>query len=117
MTSERGVIADLNARIMAAETDGDREFFDSILAPAFAMRRASGAIVNREAFIEAVARSATRTTEIQTIAFHGVNRATVSCAVSMDTLEGVRRFQNLRLFVRATTDAPWLLMAWANEVV
>jgi hypothetical protein len=35
----------------------------------------------------------------------------------METTEGERRFHNVRLFVRESPQAPWKLLAWANELL
>lgn len=116
MPSDRDQLARLNAEIGAAETRGDAAFFEELLAPAFAMRRADGKrIDDRERFIAAVAKSAERRTDLHSIAFFETDRAVVACTVTMATPEGDRRFHNLRLFVRQGPSSPWKLLAWANE--
>jgi hypothetical protein len=106
----------LNVEIGNAETRGDSAFFDDLLAPVFAMRRADGKRMDdRGQFIAAVAESAERATEVESITFFEANRALVICIVAMETPEGLRRFHNVRLFTRQAADTPWKLLAWANE--
>lgn len=115
MKSDNEVLATLNDDIAKAETRGDKAFFETLLAPVFAMRRANGKTASRDEFIKAVGPSAPRATELESVTLLGANRATVSCLVSMDTDQGAKRFHNLRLFVRADPASSWLLLAWANE--
>jgi hypothetical protein len=106
----------LNIEIGNAEARGDRSFFDDLLAPVFAMRRADGKRMdNREQFISGVVESSNRATEIQSITLFDLNRALVVCVVMMETAEGPKQFHNLRLFTRQSADGPWKLLAWANE--
>jgi Domain of unknown function (DUF4440) len=108
----------LNVKIGNAETRGDKRFFEDLLAPAFAIRRAGGKrIETREQFISAVAKSARRTTEVQSISVFIANRALVACIVTMEMPEGPTRFHNLRLFTRSSPRSQWKLLAWANEPV
>ena len=115
MEGDSDLLASLNDDIVQAETRGDAPFFEALLAPVFAMRRANGKTASREDFIKAVAPSAKRTTELEEVTLVGANRATVASVVTMDTDEGRKRFHNLRLFIRETPASPWLLLAWANE--
>jgi hypothetical protein len=101
----------LNIEIGLREAEGDRAYFDSLLTEAFAMRRAGGAVVSREAFLSAVKVSDQRPTVINTVRVLGPCRAVVECTV---TTGGVA-YANVRLFVRADTGQPWQLLAWANE--
>jgi hypothetical protein len=108
----------LNVEIGRAETRGDAAFFEELLAPAFAMRRADGKrLDDRVAFLAGVAESAERRTDVDSISFVGQCRAVVDCVVAMETTEGERRFHNVRLFVRESPQAPWKLLAWANELL
>jgi phage terminase large subunit GpA-like protein len=114
--SDRDELARLNVEIGAAETRGDAAFFEKLLAPAFAMRRADGKrIDDRGRFIAAVAKSAERRTEVHSIAFFERDRAIVTCIVTMGTPDGTKRFHNLRLFIRKGPRSAWKLLAWANE--
>jgi Domain of unknown function (DUF4440) len=106
-------LRELNLKIGTAEADGDRTFLADVLAPAFAFRRASGTLVDRAAFLDAVKPSAHRETEIESITLHGKARALVSCIVTLLDGDQHQRFHNLRFFVR--TDDAWKLLAWANE--
>jgi Domain of unknown function (DUF4440) len=115
MSTDLQWLHDTNARIPAAETAGDRAFFEPLLAPLFAIRRGSGKIEGRDDFLAAVKLSEKRTTEILSIELVGDNRAVVTSIVTMETAEGSKRFHNLRLFVREAPTGSWLLLAWANE--
>ena len=105
----------LNIDVGRAETQGDKRFFATLLAHAFAMRRASGQLDDRDGFIAEVKQSGERITEIQSITLFEANRALVSCVVTMETAEGARRFHNARLFTRPLPNGDWQLLAWANE--
>jgi hypothetical protein len=109
-------LRELNIEIARAETRGDAAFFEELLAPAFAMRRADGKrLDDRAAFLAGVAESAERRTQVDSISFLGDCRALVECVVALDTPEGERRFHNVRVFVRESPQSPWKLLAWANE--
>jgi hypothetical protein len=114
MTTDEERLRQLNIEIGAAETRGDRDFLENLLAPVFAMRRANGSVVDRAQFLEGVAVSGKRDTEVQSVRIQS-NRAIVDCTVTMATPDGTRRFHNLRLFTRASADDSWMLLAWANE--
>jgi hypothetical protein len=106
----------LNIEIGKAEARGDTAFFEDLLAPVFAMRRADGKHMDdRGRFIAALAESGERATEVDSITFFEANRALVVCIVAMETAEGTRRFHNVRLFTRQEAGTPWELLAWANE--
>ena len=108
----------LNVAIGEAETRGDSNFFDELLAPAFAIRRFDGKrIDDREQFISAVAKSAARTTEVESVTLFESDRALVVCVVTLADPGGAKRFHNLRLFTRQSSDSPWKLLAWANEAL
>src|SRR5262245_48191966 len=114
MGTDREALEALNVDIGNAETRGDKAYLEDLLAPAFAFRRASGVVIDRKQFIDAVAASAQRTTTVRSITFAGRAREVVSCIVAME-LQGVKKdFDNLRVFVRAD-DGQWKLLAWANE--
>lgn len=108
----------LNLDIAAAETQGDKAFFDALLAPTFAFRRANGAFDDRRTFVASVTPGADprhcepdsiRLTEL------GELRAFVTCTVTVRGKNGEdKRFHNARLFVRDATQS-WRLLAWANE--
>jgi hypothetical protein len=116
MPSDYEFLRQLNIDIGKAEARGATEFFEELLAPAFAMRRADGKrIDDRERFIASVAESADRPTKVDSITFFEANRALVVCTVTMDTADGYKRFHNLRLFTRPSSSDRWQLLAWANE--
>jgi hypothetical protein len=84
MRSDYELLRQLNIDIGEAEARGDTEFFEELLAPAFAMRRADGECIDdRERFIASVAESADRPTEVHSITFFQANRALVACTVTM----------------------------------
>jgi hypothetical protein len=110
----------LNIEIGRREAGTDAEYFEKLLAPAFAMRRANERrdVVDRKTFLDALraAEKKPRETSIEKVSLVGEERAVVSCVVKMDE----RRYHNLRVFVRNPNpqgeDEPaWLLLAWANE--
>lgn len=105
-------LINMNILIGQKESAGERGYFDELLAPSFAMRRAKeGKVVDGVAFLEGVEKSPERSTRITSVSFLGENRATVTCIV---TQEG-KQFDNFRLFVRQSADSSWKLLAWANE--
>jgi hypothetical protein len=116
MSTDRETLEAMNVEIGHAEARGDKAYFEELLAPAFAFRRVTGVIVDRKQYIDAVAASAERKTRVRSITFAGNFRAIASCVVTMDTADGKKDFDNLRVFIR-TDDAGWKLMAWANEAM
>jgi hypothetical protein len=106
-----------NIEIGNAETQGNKAFFEALLAPCLAFRRATGQVVDRPAFIAGISPSAKRTTSIQSITLLENNRALVECTVTMEADGGAKRFHNVRLFVREGPSKPWKLLAWANEPI
>jgi hypothetical protein len=100
MRRDEDVLRELNVRIGVAESEGDREFLDAVLAPVLAFRRANGAFVDRAGYLEGVKESPKRDTEIG--------------SVDLGDGDERKRFHNVRLFVRAG-DGAWQLLAWANE--
>lgn len=103
------VLTELNLEIGVAESMGDKEFLEKVLAPVLAFRRANGECIDRNIFLSAVKSGARRETEMESISLLGHNRAVVTCTVSM----GDKRFHNVRLFV--LMDQDWKLLGWANE--
>jgi Domain of unknown function (DUF4440) len=113
MREDLRALEELNVQIGTAETAGDRDRLDALLAPRLAFRRANGVIEDRGSYLATVAASGGRETEIEAIHLHG-NRAVVACIVTMRGPNGeTKRFHNLRLFVRE--EAGWRLLGWANE--
>ena len=111
-------LVELNHEMASRETAGDRAWFDRLLAPEFAMRRASGAYVGRAAFLAAVAPSAERTTSELDVVHHTDRIAAVVCVVSMRQADrSSQDYRNSRLFGRLDGTASWQLLAWANEPV
>jgi hypothetical protein len=103
-------LVQLNLAIGQKEDAGDREWFDALLAPAFAMRRANGAFVGRDEFLASLQKADTvRTTEIVGVEAIGQFRSEVRCIVSIAN----KKYDNLRLFVH--DGKAWLLVSWVNE--
>ncbi len=77
MPSDYELLRTLNLEIGDGEAHGDAEFFEDLLAPAFAMRRADGKRTDdRGRFITSLAESADRSTEVNAITLFEANRAT-----------------------------------------
>jgi len=117
MQSDLEWLRSTNTEIGNAETQGNKAFFEALLAPSLAFRRAGGQVLDRPAFIAAVSPSAKRSTNNQSITLLEKNRALVECTVTMEADGGAERFHNLRLFVREEPSKPWTLLAWANEPI
>lgn len=117
MEREHEKLRALNVEIGERETLGDKSFFGELLAPAFAMRRAPGAVVDRDRFIKDVKQSAPRQTDVESITPFEANRALVVCVVARGVGESAERFHNVRLFTRESPEADWKLLAWANEPI
>ena len=116
MGTDRDALEALNVEIGDAESRGDKGFFEDLLTPSFAFRRANGNIVDRQQYMDAVAASGARTTSIRSITFLGRARAAVSCVVTMEVQGSRKDFDNLRMFIRMD-GGPWKLLAWANEPI
>lgn len=114
MPTDEETLRELNVRIAEAETAGRAAYLADAIAPRLAFRRANGVCVNREEFLSAVAASAKRETTIEDVQMFGKDRAVVSCVVTMTDASGVKKFHNLRLFVRDSF-GQWKLLGWANE--
>jgi hypothetical protein len=108
-------LADLNRRIGQAESDGDVPLLAGIVSPVLAFRRASGAYVDRQQFLDSVRRSPHRTTRITNVDLSPPNSAVVRCAVTLEEPERAT-FDNVRLFVRSA-DSSWRLLGWINTRV
>ena len=110
MDDDRSVLEELNLEIGRRESAGDRAGLERIIAPALAFQRANPerTVVDRTGYLESVAQSPPRQTEVTSVTVHG-SRAVVECFV---TMEG-KRFHNLRLFIRH--EGRWKLLGWANE--
>jgi hypothetical protein len=101
-----------NIRIGEAEAAGDRKFFETLLAPAFAFMRSNGEIVDRQQFLKGINKSSPRLTQIESVTVFTSNRALVTCVVTVDG----KTFHNVRLFTRYP-EYDWQLLAWANEEI
>jgi hypothetical protein len=108
MNGDRHDLERLQLEIGRRESAGDREGLERILAPALAFQKASGAVVDRNGFLDGVEESPPRHTQVTSVSLHG-NRAVVECVVDYKG----KQYHNLRLFVREGAD--WKLLGWANE--
>jgi hypothetical protein len=108
----------LNVEITYKEVEGDKAFFDELLAPMFAFRRAYGAFEDRQTFLAGLKRGGAQrecdpnSVEITPL---GDMRAFVTCIVQMKINDEWKDFHNARLFVLDPSD--WRLLAWANEAI
>ncbi len=117
MKDDFAVLKDLNVQIGVAETAGDRVWLERVIALQLSFRRASGVLVDRDAYLAAVAKTDERATDVESISLHG-DRAFVSCVVTVHTSENEEewpKFHNLRLFTRGTDG--WKVMGWANAQI
>ena len=113
MQSDEAGLRECNIQIGVAETNGDRDWLDTILAPQLAFRRADGITIDdRRAFLNKVKPSDPRETQVESIELCG-DRAIVRCIVTVKTADGDKKYHNLRLFVRHQGE--WKLLGWANE--
>jgi hypothetical protein len=115
MQPDFDALTDLNLQIGSAESAGDKERLEELLAPVLAFRRANGDCVDKQRFLDNVAKGVPRETRIESIELVGRSRAIVTCVVSMGDGDQQRSFHNLRLFVRVQDG--WKLLGWANEPV
>ena len=121
---DQRILRQINLDIGRYEQEGDWKALRDCLAiqefrtggegPLLAFRRASGACVDARAFLDAVSKSAERTTEITSITAEGDQIAIVRSLVEM----GGKKYFNLRVFVRGDTrGADWKLLSWANQLL
>jgi hypothetical protein len=99
--------------IGAAEDKGDRKWLEGVLAPKLAFRRASGKVVDREEFLKDVKPRGPTKTRVESVTFHGKDRAVVICIVTVQAEGRDTMYHNIRLFVRH--NGGWKLLGWANE--
>jgi hypothetical protein len=102
----------INVKIGEAENANDRAWFQGVLAERFVLRRASGVLDDRVAFLQKLEKDDRddRTTTIEDIDLLRGSRAVVHAIVTT----GGKRYDNLRIFVRGGAHG-WSLLAWANE--
>jgi hypothetical protein len=106
----------LNEEIGKRETAGDAPWFERLLAPQFAMRRASTVHLDRATFLAGVGPSAVRHTTGIEVLLRTDRAAVVTCVVRMQQTDGTSKdFRNARLFSRPDPSAAWQLLGWANE--
>lgn len=103
----------MNLRFPERENAGDRPYFEARLAPSFSMRRANGAVVDRERFLgDLKSGGERRALGVGQVTLLGRSRALVLCQVRV----GAVVYDNLRMFVRdAAAPEGWFLLSWANE--
>lgn len=112
-TPEEETLKKINLEIAAAEDRGDRKWLESILATELAFHRANGKVVGREQFLKDVKPRDKSTTKVESVNFHGKDRAVVTAVVTLKIDGKDKSFHNVRLFIRDETG--WKLLGWANE--
>jgi hypothetical protein len=113
MTEESGEdLRRLNEQLTIEENAGNRLFFETRLAPVFALKRANGCLDSREMFLLSLKPGGERRCDPKSIdvSLVGRARALVSCVVTVDN----DSFHNIRLFIK-DADGRWVLLSWANE--
>lgn len=115
---DKARLTEINAQIPVAENQGDRLFFDDLLADSFAMRRAGGLLVDRATFIAGLTTGGDRSTDRSQIEVDLSGNTAVVSSVARMTVQGAQRsFNNLRVFIRAEQGGEWRLVAWVNEEI
>ncbi len=108
----------INTEMVRHENEGSTEdaraYFFDLLTDMFVFRRASGVVVDRQAFLKALTSGGDRALigEIEVTPL-GEERALVRSTVQTYVGGDRRTFDNARLFVRI--EGRWRLLAWANE--
>lgn len=124
MTDDLLDLGRINDEIAQRENAGDAAYFERLLAPAFAMRRAkpTDQYADRAALVAAVRPTLEgptpdrRTTDVEVL-LELERCAVVTCVVHM-TVKGVEKsFHNSRVFVRDQPGGRWWLLSWANQEV
>lgn len=115
MQNDTETLTQLNIQIGEAESRGDRDWLDGVIAPELAFRRADRKTIDgRVQFLSKVKASDSRQTRIESIDVIG-DRAIVKCVVTLKLAEADKSYHNLRLFVRQAGE--WKLLGWANEPI
>jgi hypothetical protein len=113
MQNDIEVLTQLNVQIGEAESKGDRNWLEGVIAPKLAFRRADGTTIDDQTdFLKKVARRDPSETQVESIDLNG-DRAIVKCIVTVRSASGNNRYHNLRLFIRH--EGKWKLLGWANE--
>jgi hypothetical protein len=112
MQDDEAVLRQINIRIGSAESEGDSDWLETVLAPQLGFRRVNGLYTSRSEFLASLVPGPARETEIEKIDLYG-DRAVVSCTVTVTSEKSVDRYHNLRLFVRDS--GVWKLLGWANQ--
>lgn len=113
MQKDVEALKQLNIQIGEAESRGDRDWLEGVIAPKLAFQRADRVTVDdRSQFLSKVKASDVRQTRIESIDIIG-DRAVVKCVVTLKSAGTAKSYHNLRLFVRQA--GKWKLLAWANE--
>jgi len=131
MNLEEDELIKLNKELALRENAGDIDWFENVLAPEIAFRRASGVIIDREAFLSALKnpsntlRSYEQTEGVEITENLAVFKCIISTTSPSDNNSGktepadnvIKKFRNIRLFVkqRFKDDSRWVLLGWANE--
>ena len=113
MQNDAETLKQLNIQSGEAESRGDRDWLEGVIAPRLAFQRADRVTVDdRSQFLSKVKTSDARQTRIESIDIIG-DRAVVKCVVTLMSAGTAKSYHNLRLFVRQA--GKWKLLAWANE--
>lgn len=106
----------INDAVVAAENVGDRTFFEEHLAPVFSMRRRPGLVIDRGAYLDALAPGGRRTVVANTTRplFVDDHRVLIETVVEVPGEKGPERTHNVRVFARAP-EGSWKLLCWVNE--
>lgn len=114
MSAELDLVG-INVEIGHAEARGDREFFESLLAPVFTMVRPDGLrLDDRTRFLAALAPGPRRRTRVESVVTYD-NRAVVTSTVGKGDGPDIAFHRNIRVFSRPAPDAAWRLVAWVAE--
>lgn len=115
MQNDTEALTRLNIQIGEAESRGDRDWLDGMIASELAFRRADRKTVDgRVQFLSKVKASDERQTRIESIDIIG-DRAIVKCVVTLKSAGAEKSYHNLRLFVQEA--GKWKLLGWANEPI
>lgn len=115
MQNDAEALKQLNIQIGEAESRGDRDWLDSVIASQLAFRRADRETIDgRVQFLGKVKASDARQTRVESVDIIG-DRAVVKCVVTLKSAGADKSYHNLRLFVRQA--GKWKLLGWANEPI
>ena len=110
-------LRELNEAIGDAEAQGDRPFFEALLAPAFCMVRPDGLrFDDRAGFLAALQPGPRRRTRVESVVTYD-DRAVVTCTVAKGEEADAAVHRNIRVFSRPGPGMAWQLVSWVTEPV